>query len=113
MFKDIKDKLLGRDTAMSSAEGIQPIVMYATRFCPYCMRARGLFEHKGWAFEEISVDGNPELRAEMMEKAGRHTVPQIWIGDQHIGGCDDLFRLEVAGQLDDLVLNTPAAGANE
>ena len=92
----------------TSGGDIQPIVMYATRFCPYCMRARGLFQHKGWTYDEISVDGNPELRAEMMEKSGRHTVPQIWIGDQHIGGCDDLFRLEVAGQLDDLL-----TGANE
>ena len=100
-----KSPVTSSDTANAD---IQSIVMYATRFCPYCMRARGLFQHKGWAYDEISVDGNPELRAEMMEKSGRHTVPQIWIGDQHIGGCDDLFRLEVAGQLDDLV-----TGANK
>lgn len=96
------------DDVSVKAENSQTIVMYATRFCPYCMRARGLFQNKGWDYEEISVDANPELRAEMMEKSGRHTVPQIWIGDQHVGGCDDLFRLEVAGQLDELV-----TGANK
>ena len=112
MFKKLGDKLMGRDGSTdnpsSSPENTQAILMYATRFCPYCMRARGLFQHKGWNYQEISVDGNPELRAEMMEKSGRHTVPQIWIGDRHVGGCDDLFRLEVAGQLDELV-----AGDNE
>ncbi len=87
-----------------STEPEQPITMYATRFCPYCMRARGLFQHKGWLYNEISVDGDPVLRAEMMDKSGRHTVPQIWIGDRHIGGCDDLFRLEATGQLNELVM---------
>lgn len=85
------------------SEHTAPIVMYATRFCPYCMRARSLFAHKGWEFDEIAVDGDPVRRAEMMEKSGRHTVPQIWIGDRHIGGCDDLVRLEMDGRLDELV----------
>ena len=80
------------------------IVMYSTRFCPYCMRARGLFGVKGWPFQEITVDRNPEKRAEMTARAGCHTVPQIWIGERHIGGCDDLFRLEVSGQLDNMVM---------
>ena len=79
------------------------IVMYSTRFCPYCMRARSLLDRKGWAFEDIAVDGKPELRAEMMQKSGRHTVPQIWIGDQHVGGCDELVQLEMAGKLDEMV----------
>ncbi len=79
------------------------IVMYTTRFCPYCMRARSLLKHKGWEFEDIAVDGKPALRDEMMQKAGRHTVPQIWIGDQHVGGCDELVQLEMAGKLDSIV----------
>lgn len=79
------------------------ITMYSTRFCPYCMRARSLLNHKGWSFNDIAVDGNPELRAEMMEKSGRHTVPQIWIGEEHIGGCDELVQLEMAGKLETMV----------
>ncbi|MFT7222316.1 MAG: glutaredoxin 3 [Candidatus Azotimanducaceae bacterium] len=78
----------------------KPIVMYTTRFCPFCVRARSLLDSKGWVFEDISVDGNPGLREEMIRKAGRHTVPQIWIGEHHIGGCDELVQLEMTGQLD-------------
>ena len=80
----------------------KPITMYATRFCPYCMRARSLFGAKGWEFHEIAVDADPEQRQIMMEKSGRHTVPQIWIGEQHIGVCDELMQLEMSGQLDQL-----------
>lgn len=58
---------------------------------------------KGVAFEEIRVDGQPQLRAEMAKKAGRTSVPQIWIGDYHVGGCDDLYALERAGKLDPLL----------
>ena len=82
----------------------KPIVMYSTRFCPYCIRARSLLGSKGWAFEDIAVDSEPGLRQEMIQKSGRHTVPQIWIGDQHIGGCDELVGLEMSGQLDQLAL---------
>lgn len=86
----------------------QPIVMYTTRFCPFCIRARGLLEHKGWDFEEVRVDGDPSLRREMMDKSGRHTVPQIWIGEHHVGGCDELMMLERAGTLDNLVTGAEA-----
>lgn len=58
---------------------------------------------KGVAFEEVRVDGQPQLRAEMTKKAGRTSVPQIWIGDYHVGGCDDLYALERAGKLDPLL----------
>ncbi len=58
-----------------------------------------MLEQKGVAFEEIKVDGKPQIRAEMAQKAGRTSVPQIWIGDLHVGGCDDLFALERAGKL--------------
>ena len=62
-----------------------------------------MLDHKNAAYKEIRVDQNPSLRQEMMAKSGRRTVPQIWIGDQHIGGCDDLFALERSGMLDPLL----------
>lgn len=80
------------------------IIMYSTRFCPYCMRARMLLERKGLDFRDIAVDGNPALRREMLEKSKRNTVPQIWIGKHHIGGCDELYQLEHQGELDTLLL---------
>ena len=80
-----------------------PVVMYSTRFCPYCMRARFLLDSKNVDYQDIAVDARPELRREMMEKSGRRTVPQIWIGERHVGGYDDLARLEQAGELDELL----------
>lgn len=82
-----------------------PVVMYATRFCPFCMRARALLQEKQVHFREISVDGEPALRQEMVEKSGRYTVPQIWIGDTHVGGCDDLMALAQSGELDRMLVN--------
>ncbi|MEH6580520.1 MAG: glutaredoxin 3 [Halioglobus sp.] len=78
------------------------VTMYSTRFCPYCMRARSLLDHHRVQYRDIGVDGAPALRREMMELSGRHTVPQIWIGDRHIGGFDDLHLLERQGKLDEL-----------
>ncbi len=76
------------------------ITVYTTRFCPYCHMAKELLRKKGTTFEEIDVSQR-ELRAEMCAKAGgRHTVPQIWIGERHIGGCDDLYALDREGKLD-------------
>lgn len=79
------------------------VVMYSTRFCPYCMRARFLLDSKRVPYTDIGVDARPELRREMTEKSGRRTVPQIWIGERHVGGYDDLARLEQSGQLDELL----------
>ena len=79
------------------------IIMYSTRFCPYCVRARGLLDSKRVSYTDIAVDGAPELRHEMMERSGRHTVPQIWIGELHVGGYDDLALLERQGRLDELL----------
>ncbi|MDE1168172.1 MAG: glutaredoxin 3 [Pseudomonas sp.] len=79
------------------------VVVYSSDWCPYCMRAKALLEGKGVAFEEIKVDGQPQVRADMVKKAGRTSVPQIWIGDRHVGGCDDLYALERAGKLDALL----------
>ncbi|WAH58457.1 glutaredoxin 3 [Pseudomonas silvicola] len=79
------------------------VVVYSSDWCPYCMRAKALLESKGVTFEEIRVDGQPQVRAAMAQKAGRTSVPQIWIGERHVGGCDDLYALERAGKLDALL----------
>jgi glutaredoxin 3 len=79
------------------------VLIYTSAWCPYCSRAKQLLAGKGMPFEEISVDGKPQLRAEMARKAGRTSVPQIWIGTTHVGGCDDLYELERRGQLDALL----------
>jgi glutaredoxin 3 len=79
------------------------IVVYVTDWCPYCARARGLLERKGAKFEAINIDERPEARTEMMTRSGRRTVPQIFIGDTHVGGCDDLYALDAAGGLDPLL----------
>jgi len=80
-----------------------PVVIYTTRICPYCIRAKQLLQAKGVEYEEISVDAQPHLRMEMMEKSGRRTVPQIWVGETHVGGFDDLWMLDRRGKLDTLL----------
>ncbi|HXC37766.1 MAG TPA: glutaredoxin 3 [Burkholderiales bacterium] len=78
--------------------------MFATAVCPYCVRAERLLRSKGVTdIDKVRVDLEPERRREMMEKSGRRTVPQIWIGERHIGGCDDLYALDRAGKLDALL----------
>jgi glutaredoxin 3 len=80
------------------------IEVYTTPYCPYCDAAKELLRHKGADFVEFNVAGNRELRARMVERAGgRMTVPQIFIGATHVGGCDDLYALEDAGGLDPLL----------
>lgn len=79
------------------------VIMYCSDWCPFCIRAKTLLQKKGIAFEEIRVDGKPDVRAQMAKKAGRTSVPQIWIDELHVGGCDELFALERAGKLDALV----------
>lgn len=80
------------------------VVMYTTPTCPYCHAAKALLDDKGVAYEEINVARNPARRREMAEKSnGRRTVPQVFIDQHHIGGFDDLARLEGAGQLDALL----------
>lgn len=76
------------------------VIMYSTRFCPYCVRARMLLEKKGVEFTDIRVDKEPQLRKEMVQRANGHTsVPQIFIDDEHVGGCDELYELEFDGVL--------------
>ncbi len=82
---------------------MKPVRVYSTRICPYCMLAKRLLGNKGVSFDEVMVDRDDALRAEMMQRSGRRTVPQIFIGDHHVGGFDDLAALERAGQLDPLL----------
>ncbi len=82
---------------------MKPVTVYSTRICPYCMLAKRLLGNKGVSYQEIMVDQNDGLRAEMMQRSGRRTVPQIFIGDRHVGGFDDLAALDRAGQLDPLL----------
>jgi len=87
-----------------------PIDIYTTRYCPYCHAAKALLQRKGAAFNEIDVGGNFELREKMIERAnGGYTVPQIFIGAVHVGGCDELHDLERAGKLDPLLNGDGAA----
>jgi glutaredoxin 3 len=79
------------------------VTIYTTGWCPYCQRARGLMTNKGLRFEEINVDDDAKLREEMVARSGRRTVPQIFIGDRHVGGCDELLALEDSGELDRLI----------
>lgn len=79
------------------------VEFYATGWCPYCSRARQLLVAKGVAIEEIDIEARPAARAEMVARSGRHTVPQIFINQTHVGGCDDLIALEAAGKLDPLL----------
>ena len=79
------------------------VVMYTTSWCPYCERARALLARKGVSFEEIDIDAAPSRREEMMIRSGRRTVPQIFIGEVHVGGCDDMYALGARGGLDPLL----------
>lgn len=84
--------------------GVNPdIVVYTTPVCPYCVAAKQLLKRKGAAFREIDVAADAALRQEVMQRSGRRTVPQIWIGEYHVGGFDDLNALERAGRLDALL----------
>ena len=85
--------------------GVPKVIMYLTDWCPYCTRARNLLDSKGVAVEEIDVDAIPGAREEMMARSGRDTVPQIFIGDQAVGGCDELHALDAAGRLDPMLKN--------
>ncbi len=79
------------------------VIIYSSDWCPFCTRAKTLLSNKGVKFEEIRVDGKPDVRAQMAEKAKRTSVPQIWIDELHVGGCDELFALERGGKLDALL----------
>lgn len=81
-----------------------PVTIYTKAWCPYCSAAKELLGQKGVAFTEVEITGKATLRSEMMAKAGgRSTVPQVFIGDHHVGGCDDLYALDNRGELDTLL----------
>jgi glutaredoxin 3 len=82
------------------------VLMYCTAACPFCQSAERLLEQKGASVEKVRVDLEPARRGEMTQKSGRRTVPQIWIGERHIGGCDDLYALDREGGLDPLLKAT-------
>ena len=81
--------------------------MYCTAACPFCQAAERLLVEKGVKIDKVRVDLQPARRAEMQQKSGRRTVPQIWIGERHIGGCDDLYDLDRQGGLDPLLKAVP------
>ena len=88
---------------MSAQPTMPKVLMYCTAACPFCQAAERLLVEKGVAIDRVRVDLEPGRRGEMMQKSGRRTVPQIWIGERHIGGCDDLYDLERQGGLDPLL----------
>lgn len=79
------------------------VVVYSADYCPFCHRAKKLLRGKSVRFTEIDVEAEPAKRAEMMQRSGQRTIPQIFIGDQHVGGCDELFAAERSGDLDRLL----------
>jgi len=81
--------------------------MYITAACPFCQSAERLLLDKGVRIEKVRVDLEPARRAEMVQRSGRRSVPQIWIGERHVGGCDDLYALEREGKLDPLLEGSP------
>jgi glutaredoxin 3 len=85
------------------------VTIYTRKFCGYCSAAKSLLADKGVAFDEIDVTGEPEKRREMIERAGRFTFPQIFVGNRHIGGCDDLYTLQAKGELDRLLASEAVA----
>jgi glutaredoxin 3 len=88
------------------------IEIYTTRYCGYCQSAKALLTRKGLTFSEIDVTGDQEGRSQMVQRAnGRMTVPQIFIGATHVGGCDDLYALDRAGRLDPLLVTEEGPGA--
>jgi glutaredoxin 3 len=79
------------------------VIIYSQMFCGYCSAARSLLEKKGVSYEEVDITMNPQVRRELQQRTGRHTVPQIFIGDRHVGGYDDMAALDAAGELDPLL----------
>jgi glutaredoxin 3 len=92
---------------MNTAGDTMEVVVYATRYCSYCTRARRLLEAKGVAYREIPVDTDIQARREMERRSGRRTVPQIFVGDRHVGGYEALVDFDTAGELDRLLLALP------
>ena len=79
------------------------VLMYSKAWCPYCQRARTLLLSKGVSLEEVDIEAHPERREEMIRRSGRRTVPQIFVGERHLGGSDDIYELDAAGALERLL----------
>ncbi|UTW02522.1 glutaredoxin 3 [Amphritea atlantica] len=79
------------------------ITIYSNNWCPFCRRAKMLLDHKSVSYNEINIEAQPDARQEMTQRSGRTSVPQIFINELHVGGCDDLFALEQQGKLDSLL----------
>jgi len=94
--------------AASTPVSAPKVLMYVAGWCPYCMRARSLLESKGVDFEEIDVEAVPGARAEMRSRSGRSSVPQVFIGEYHVGGCEELQALDAAGRLEPMLKSTGA-----
>ena len=84
------------------------VKLYTTPWCPYCVRAKGLLKRKNVPFEDFNVASDPQLRRQIVERTGKTSVPQIFINDQPIGGCDELHTLEAIGQLDQMLAVAPS-----
>jgi glutaredoxin 3 len=83
---------------------MNPVQIYTTNYCPYCVRAKELLKKKNVSFDEIDLTNNDEGRISLVQRSGgRKTVPQIFIGEHHVGGCDDLYALDASGELDTLL----------
>ncbi len=88
---------------ISTTAAMPPVTIYTRRFCGYCTAAKALLQEMGVAFDEIDATKSPDKRREMIERSGRFTFPQIFIGSNHVGGCDDLYALKARGELDALL----------
>jgi glutaredoxin 3 len=110
-YRNYRNRDCGRDKSrpyklQPTKKIMKKTIIYSKKICPYCVKAKILLDRKGLKYEEISIENNDELRNEMIEKSGgRMTVPQIFIGDHHVGGCDDLYAAEEAGELDKIISN--------
>ncbi len=100
-------------SADTNSSSMPEIVMYSTAFCPYCIRARILLDSKGVSYREFRIDLESQLRVEMEQRSGRTSVPQIFVGDTHIGGFDDMYALERRGTLDVLLRPEANGGTDE
>ena len=79
------------------------VTIYTRKICSYCVHAKNLFDRLGVSYQEISLDSDPEAMQKMCEMSGRRSVPQIWVGDTHVGGCDELYDLHRTGRLQELL----------
>lgn len=90
-------------SAGAGSGGVPKVVIYTTGWCGYCERARQIFRRKGVEFDEVDVESGAEARRELLRRSGRRSVPQIFIGERHVGGSDDLLALDASGELDALL----------